>query len=191
MGRWGEKIQDWLGRPDEGERECVAESEPDEVVADEEPAGAEAEESVQVEDGERVVIEDVAADVVESTDECIDRMDRENDASPSTEAVDELRFSPRIEHFGWARFSADGVEGEGLVINLSQIGALVERVTESLAAGTKFTLRLKPSGGFKTLDLDAEVVREIDGGFAFRFLRVDTDALAVLREVISRYISES
>ena len=190
MGRWGKKIQDWLGRPDEGGHESVAATEPGVVVADEEPAGAEVEESLQVEDDEPIEIEDAAADVGESTEECIDRLDRQDDWNPSTESADDLRVSPRIDHFGWARFSADGVEGEGLVINLSQIGALVERVTESLAAGTKFTLRLKPSGGFETLDLDAEVVREIDGGFAFRFLRVDTDALAVLCEVISQYTSE-
>jgi hypothetical protein len=111
--------------------------------------------------------------------------------SQATEEADERRCNQRIEHYGWARFSAEGVAGEGLVTNLSHGGALVERASETLAAGTKFTLRLKPAGGFDTVELDAEVVREIAGGFAFRFSKVDDAALAVLRKVISGGTTEA
>ena len=72
----------------------------------------------------------------------------------------------------------------GLVTNLSPGGALVERASEVLAPGTKFTLRLKVSGGFETLQLNAEVVREGEDSFAFRFLQVDADVITVLSEAI-------
>jgi hypothetical protein len=109
----------------------------------------------------------------------------EDEAAGSDEpAGPERRMSPRVDKYGWARFVAGEIEGEGLVTNLSHGGALVERASEVLSHGTKFTLRLKLSGGFETLELDAEVEREGEDSFAFRFLQVDADTFALLSEAI-------
>jgi hypothetical protein len=96
----------------------------------------------------------------------------------------ERRMSPRVDKYGWARFVVGEIEGEGLVTNLSHGGALVERASEVLSPGTKFTLLLKVSGGFETLQLSAEVEREGEGSFALRFLQVDADTFALLSEAI-------
>ncbi len=109
----------------------------------------------------------------------------EDEAAGSDEpAGPERRMSPRVDKYGWARFVAGEIEGEGLVTNLSHGGALVERASEVLSQGTKFTLRLKVSGGFETLQLKAEVEREGEGSFALRFLQLDADTLALLSEAI-------
>jgi len=109
----------------------------------------------------------------------------EDEAAGSDEpAGPERRMSPRVDKYGWARFVAGEIEGEGLVTNLSHGGALVERASEVLSHGTKFTLRLKVLGGFETLQLNAEVEREGEDSFAFRFLQVDADTFALLSEAI-------
>ena len=79
---------------------------------------------------------------------------------------------------------AGEIEGQGLVTNLSQTGAMVERCSEPLDPGAKLVLRLKPAGGFKTVSVEAEVVRTTEEGFALRFTETSAAARDLLAEVI-------
>ncbi len=108
-------------------------------------------------------------------------------ATPDAERRDEIR----VERFGWARYQSDEVEGQGLVTNLSQTGARVERCSEPLEPGAKLVLRLKPAGGFKTVAVDAEVVRTTEEGFALRFSEASQDASRLLTEVIEAALAGS
>ena len=108
-------------------------------------------------------------------------------ATPDAERRDEIR----VERFGWARYQSGEVEGQGLVTNLSQTGARVERCTEPLDPGAKLVLRLKPAGGFKTVAVEAEVVRTTEEGFALRFTEASEDATRLLTEVIEAALAGS
>ncbi len=117
----------------------------------------------------------------------VERLNGERDASqdstPPPEDSDR-RDDVRVERFGWARYQAGEIEGQGLVTNLSQTGAMVERCSEPLDPGAKLVLRLKPAGGFKTVSVEAEVVRTTEEGFALRFTETSAAARDLLAEVI-------
>jgi hypothetical protein len=104
--------------------------------------------------------------------------------SDDPQARDERRDLPRVERLGWARYTAGDVEGQGLVTNLSRHGAMVENCSELLDPGQKLTLLLKPSGGYETVSVDAEVVRASETGFALRWNDADDDAKTLLDRVI-------
>ncbi len=117
----------------------------------------------------------------------VERLNGERDASrDSTPPPDDSdrRDDVRVERFGWARYQSGEIEGQGLVTNLSQTGAMVERCSEPLDPGVKLVLRLKPAGGFKTVSVEAEVVRTTEEGFALRFTETSAAASDLLAEVI-------
>jgi hypothetical protein len=97
----------------------------------------------------------------------------------------EQRRAPRVEKLGWARYESGEVAGQGLVTNLSQSGALVERCSAPLLAGAKVVLRLKPAGGHPSVELEAEVVRATRDSFALRFTAVGEEAASLLAEMLA------
>ncbi|MDJ0847561.1 MAG: PilZ domain-containing protein [Myxococcota bacterium] len=113
-----------------------------------------------------------------------DRSRRTPESGAPSQDASERRDEVRVDRFGWARYQAGDAEGQGLVTNLSQTGAMVERCSEPLDPGTKLVLRLKPAGGFKTVSVDAEVVRATEEGFALRFVETSEAANELLAEVI-------
>jgi hypothetical protein len=104
------------------------------------------------------------------------------DAFP--DADPDLRAAPRMEKLGWARYQSGEVEGQGLVTNLSENGALVERCSEPLVAGARIVLRLKPAGGHPSVELEAEVVRATRDSFALRFTAVPEQARSLLADTL-------
>jgi hypothetical protein len=104
------------------------------------------------------------------------------DTSPGGDP--EQRRARRIEKLGWARYESGEVEGQGLVTNLSESGALVERCSRPLLAGAKIVLRLKPAGGHPSVELEAEVVRATRDSFALRFTAVGEQARSLLADTL-------
>jgi len=100
------------------------------------------------------------------------------------EAPDERRVEPRVERFGWARYAAGELEGEGLVVDLSITGARMRNCSLPLEPGAKLALRLKPSGGFPTLPIAAEVARTTRDGFAVHFVDLDRRVRERLVDVV-------
>ena len=176
--RVGEGQEDPTQAGDAPQHAPPAESGPEPEVTAEAPRIEAAEPDPQT-----VLVEGAAAPAYEQ--KVVLDVPAEDEAAGSGEpGGPERRMSLRVDKYGWARFVVGEIEGEGLVTNLSHSGALVERASESLSQGTKLTLRLKVSGGFETLQLDAEVEREGAGSFAVRFLQLDAAALALLSEAI-------
>jgi hypothetical protein len=109
----------------------------------------------------------------------------ETPASGEASSGADRREEERIDKFGWARFQSGDVEGQGLATNLSLSGVMIERASQQLGPGTKVVLRLKVAGGYETVSIEAEVVRESDTGFALRFTNLEPRVASLLGDAIA------
>ena len=67
------------------------------------------------------------------------------------------------------------VEGQGIVRDVSRLGARISEATSSLATGSELKIELGALSGLASFVLSGEVVRQTDDGFALRFLDPDSD----------------
>ena len=77
------------------------------------------------------------------------------------------------------RFGSKSVSGTGMVQNISPTGALVEPGTPKLEPPATLQITLPFLG--RSFDVEAEVVRKTDKGFAIRFVRLDALVHSVLK----------
>ncbi len=81
------------------------------------------------------------------------------------------------------------VEGQGIVCDVSRLGARISKATSALPTGTKVRIEFGALSGLASFTLPGEVVRQTDDGFALRFLDPDSDNARTLKpflELISQ-----
>lgn len=87
-------------------------------------------------------------------------------------------------------YRGTSVEGTGTIWNVSASGALVERVSATVAAGTPLRMRVSYYPGSFEIELPTEVVRTTDTGFAVRFTDLDESSQRMLARVLFRVDGE-
>ena len=90
-----------------------------------------------------------------------------------------------------AFFTADGVEGRGVLVDLSVTGARIEKATNRVATGTSINLQIAVREDCFPMEIEAEVVRDTESGFAIEFSRVDSRLKNFLEFVLRHAIERS
>jgi hypothetical protein len=80
------------------------------------------------------------------------------------------------------------VEGGGKVANISASGALIEPAFPPVRPGTRLTLAVpyfpRTHVEIRSVELQSEVVRATDSGFAVLFKDLDSEATSLLKELL-------
>jgi hypothetical protein len=77
----------------------------------------------------------------------------------------ERRAAPRYRARGPVCFTAEDVEGRGVLHDISLVGAFIEDASPRLKAGTRIELRFSPRPDCLPIRVKAEVKRETETGF--------------------------
>ena len=105
--------------------------------------------------------------------------------STDRDADGERRIASRERLPAHAFFSADGLEGRGVLRDLSVKGARIDKASRVLAPGTRIRLLLAVREDCFPMEIEAEVVRETKSGFAIEFAEGDPRLRAYLEFAVS------
>ena len=102
------------------------------------------------------------------------------------EQTDERRTNRRVPVRFAIGFEGRHIEGAGYAKDISVSGALIEDAEPLLLAGASIRLRFSLLRNAIPIELDAQVVRETEKGFAVQFEEVDPRLRSILRMAIDR-----
>lgn len=103
--------------------------------------------------------------------------DRDGDASKGPERRIATRVTPALHPSvpDIVYFHANGIEGNGLIKDISLTGAHVAEASEALQPGTRTDLYFLQPATLRRIHAVAEVVRRTRTGFAVRFRRMERE----------------
>ncbi len=104
-------------------------------------------------------------------------------------AAREKRKKARVQVGFPVEYKAGGTTGRGSVIDVSNLGAQVDRPTSPVSVGQEIQLRLQL--GTSTIRMSGEVVRTTRKSFAVRFDAPDVRLQGLLEVMLSRRGPES
>ena len=85
------------------------------------------------------------------------------------------------------KFRCDSVVSEGTLVDMSLVGARIERVDRRPPPGKRLELVLRLAGSDSLVEVPVEVIRHTEtGGFAVRFCEPDVRVLRILRTILPR-----
>ncbi len=87
-----------------------------------------------------------------------------------------------------AFYTADGIEGRGVLTDLSVTGARIKKATDRMATGTRITLLIAVREDCFPMEIKAEVVRDTASGFAIEFSDVDSRLKKFLEFVLTQAV---
>ena len=96
----------------------------------------------------------------------------------------EKRGSARVHVRFPVTFTSHSTEGSAFAQNISTSGALLEDADPPLLAGGKIRLRFSLFPNSLPIEIEAEVVRETEAGFAVRFSDLEARSREVLRRAV-------
>ena len=103
-------------------------------------------------------------------------------ADPAQNRRRKLRIGVRFR----AEFHGRRAQGGGVVLNISESGALIGEAQPLLVAGGRIRVRFSFLEDSLPVELPAKVVRETEDGFAISFLDTEPRTKNLLRIAISR-----
>ena len=112
----------------------------------------------------------------------------EDGSHPPGRSGAENREAPRVP--GRVYYHADRLEGTGLIEDISVKGAHIVDPKQRLQPGATVSLSFFAGENDARIDIDAEVVRKTDRGFAVRFVRVDSRVQELLLATVPRLSSK-
>ncbi len=96
--------------------------------------------------------------------------------------------APRERFQAHAFYTADGVEGRGVLTDLSVTGARIKKATDRMATGTRIKLLIAVREDCFPMEIEAEVVRDTASGFAIEFSDVDSRLKNFLEFVVTQSV---
>jgi hypothetical protein len=118
-----------------------------------------------------------------------DRRRRPRVAGDSQRGGADKRASQRIHVRFPVTFTSHSTEGTAYAQNISVTGALLEEADPPLLAGGKIRLRFSLFPDSLPIEIEAEVVRETEAGFAVRFSDLEVRSREVLRRAIVKALN--
>ncbi len=101
----------------------------------------------------------------------------------------EQRGAPRLRARGRVRFSGEGVDGKGLVEELSLSGIQIAHSDHIPEPGTIVELSLTNETGSDGLTARGEVVRKTADGFSVRFTRISPGLQNALMKAVREMVA--
>ena len=86
-------------------------------------------------------------------------------------------------------YQSSGGQGKGLLWDISTSGARIEQASVSLQVGTEITLMLAFFPGATPVSLRGEVVRQMESGFALKFLPLEGRVRLLLKVALPRAVA--